>query len=449
MDFREQARALAVRGAVLLAALVALTVIINLPWFDERLDPEIERLAQPEPVSMDDNAYPLVYGFAAADDRDPLAAGLAIVAAQRERYSQGRPIGLTTEEMAAILGASGLDAGWRAQFPSLPCNSRTELDCADRLVAEIAQGAPPHARLAVLLERYERVLAASRFEENQEFDVTSPVPDYGLLVTVSRIRLATSYRQDPTTAFLARAGEDLAFWRRMLRNSHTLIAKMVALAGVRNGLEWLSAALRNRELGADEIATIEQLAQPLTRDESNISEAFLSEFRIALLTRKPVILGPGDAWWRSGLLLQEQATLNELYLTTVTPIRRRAALDPETFYAERGYEPLGYDLRLFPPPLYNLAGKLLLKQQAQNYNVQDYVSRVHDLDGRLTLVRLQAAIERSAGRSVAAVVSASAQRNPYTRQPMVYDAAKRTIGFRCLAHNVNDVCAVSLGAAAR
>jgi hypothetical protein len=31
---------------------------------------------------------------------------------------------------------------------------------------------------------------------------------------------------------------------------------------------------------------------------------------------------------------------------------------------------------------------------------------------------------------------------------LVYDAAKRTVGFRCLGHNVNDVCAVSLGAAA-
>lgn len=448
MEIRSKVRAAALRGGWLLAALAALAIIVNLSWFDEPLYPELERLKAPERVSMDDNAYPLVYGFPAADDRDPHEAGLAIVAGLRERYRQGRPIDLGDEEMAEILGGANFDEAWQAGFQSLPCNSRLKLDCADGLIADVAHGKARHPRLALLLSRYERILAASRFEENQEFDVTTPVPAYGLLMTVGRIRLASSYQHDATGTFLSRAAEDIAFWRRMLSDGQTLIAKMVALAGIRNDLELLSAAMRNHDLDEGDVEAIERFLVPLTPEERDIGEAFLSELRIALLSGKTIVLSPGEPSWMSRLLLQEQATLNEFYLRTVMPIRLRAAFDAAAFYEQRGYEPLTYNLRTFPPPLYNLAGKLLLKQQARSYNVQGYLSRVHDLDGRIALVLLQAEIEQPSERSVAAVVHASTHRNPYTGEPMRYDATSRTIGFDCVTGNPNDVCAVALGPAA-
>lgn len=449
MDIRTQARRLAVRGGLLLAALAVVAVIVNLSWLDEPLYPEIERLQTPQPVSMKDNAYPLIYGFPAADGRDPLTAGLAIVDALRERHGQRRPITLSADEMADILGGSGLDEAWQDGFESLPCNSRLGFQCADGLLDEIARGGAPQPRLALLLERYDRILAASRFEEHEEFDVTTPVPAYGLLSTVGRIRLATSYHEDPAGTFVARTAEDMAFWRSMLGEGRSLIAKMVALAGMRNDLELLSAAMRNDDLDDDGLAAIQQLAQPLTRVQRDIGEAFLFELRIALLSGKAIVLAPSEPSWVTRLLLQEQATLNEFYLTTVTPIRLRAALDAETFYAQRGYEPLTYNLRLFPPPLYNLGGKLLLKQQVLRYNVQNYIGRVHDLDGRLALVRLQAEIELEPERSIEAVVRASTHRNPYTGEPMDYDAATRTISFDCITGDPSDVCAVALGSDGR
>src|SRR5690606_36310481 len=159
MDVRKSARALAIRGGWLLAILAAAAVAINLSWFDEPLYPEIERLREPNAVSMTNNAYPLIYGFAAADDRDARTAGLAIVDALRERRALGQPITLAADEMADMLGGTGLDEAWQSGVESLPCNSRLSLDCADRLLAEIEHGEAVHPRLAVLLERYEQVLA--------------------------------------------------------------------------------------------------------------------------------------------------------------------------------------------------------------------------------------------------------------------------------------------------
>jgi hypothetical protein len=449
MEFVTKTRRLAIRAGLLLAGLAALAIFVNLSWFDEPLNPEIERLRAPEPVSMQDNAFPLIYGFPSADDRDPLRTGVAIVEALRDRYRQGRAIGLDAEEMANLLGGSKLDDAWQAGFQSLSCNSRLSLECADPLLAELKGGAPLPPRLDLLVARYERMLAAPRFEENEEFDVTTPTPAYGLVMRVGRIRLARSLLQDPADTFLARAAEDLAFWRKMLREGRSLIAKMVALAGIRNDLELLSAAMRDRRFDDDQIASLRSFLRPLSAEERDIGEAFLSELRILLLSHKTVAFVPSDPSWAIRLLLQKNATLNEYYLTSVTPLRLRASLDARTFFEQHGFERLTYSLRFFPPPLYNLGGKLLLKRQAASYNVQDYISRVHDLDGRIALVLLQAEIEQSPERSVADVVNASAHRNPYTGEPMHYDAAAGTVGFECLTENRHDVCTVRLGGPSR
>ena len=435
MDLRKGLRRLLLRGGVLIAAVVALSVIVNLSWFDEPLNPELERLKTPNPVSMEDNAYPLAYGFPAADDRDPRAAGLAIVEALRERYRDGRRPTLTDDEMAQILGRATEDVAWRANFSSLSCNSRFSLDCADRLIAEVARAGTNEPRLRVLLDRYEQILGTRRFEENQEFDASTPVPAYGALLPVARIRLAASYGRDPTPLFLSKVAEDVAFWKKMLRDGQTLIAKMVALAGLRNDMAFVSTLMRQRNLDEPDVEALRQFVRPLTTEERDIGDAFRFEMRIAVVSAKSMVGLPVRLVW------QENATLNEYFNSIMLPMQLRAALSPEEFYGRQGYQRLSYGIRVFPPPLYNLGGKLVLKHMIPP-DLPDYISRVHDLDGRIRLVLLQAEIARSPVRDVQAIVNASSYRNPYTGNPMRYDAAARTIGFDCLERSSNELCAV-------
>ena len=444
MNIRARIGALLVRGLLLVAVLAVVTIFINLSWFDEPLHPDLVALSTPQPVSMQDNSYPLIHGLPAADDKDPRAVGEAIVGELRERYRRGERITLTPEEMDGILGGVGLDEAWQAHFESLSCNSRSSLDCADRLIAEVEQTAI-HPRLRVLLARYGTILQSSRFEENQELDVYSPVPPYGLLMTVGRVRLALRYQHASDQQLLAEVAEDFTFWKAMLRDGHSLIAKMVALAGMRNDLEFLAALMRHRELDDDELQFIRSFLQPSTSREHDIGEAFLAELRTALLSAKPLVVTLGDPTWLTRLTLQERATLNEYYLTTIIPTRLRASLSAEEFYRQRAYERLPYNVRAFPPPLFNLGGKLVLKQVPA---LQDYISRVHDLNGRVSLGLLQAEIEQKPGLSVEAIVRSSSHRNPYTQEPMEYDMQAQTIGFACLS-NPNDVCGVAIGHAAR
>lgn len=444
MEVSTAVRKSAARVGVLAGILIALTFLINLAWFDEAPHPDLVRLAPPQPVSMEDNAYPLIYGFPAASDTDPQEAGLTTIRMLRQHFENGAGATLTEQELDDILGNPEAVDVWSERFPDIDCNTRFEIDCADRLIANAARANVSNPRLALLLDRYEAILNAPRFEENQEFDVSTPIPAYGATMSIARIRLALSYRTSPTEAFLSDIGEDIAFWKRMLRDGQSLIAKMVALAGLRNDTTFLSTLLRERTLSNSEIRTIERVMTPLTETERDIGETFLAELRIVLNSSNPLAVIIARPPWYARLALQKQATLNEYYFTTTIPLQLKASLSASEFYAQWEYAPLEYKLRALPPPLYNLGGKFILKGVTARTGWLDYISRVHDLDGRISLVLLQAEIARNPGRRLDDVIRNSTHRNPYTLEPMDYDRNARTIGFECLA-NGTDVCAIRIG----
>ena len=445
MDVSTRIRAVGIRVAAIAGAVVLLTLFINLSWFDEELHPELARLMPPQPVSMEDNAYPLVYGLLAADDRDSRAAGLEIIDTLRSRFAAGGRATLSAEEIDDILGNPDPAEVWNELFPSASCNSRFEIDCADRLIAELASGGIDNARLNILLQRVETMLAMSRFEENQEFDAYTPVPPYGPLMAIAKIRLAAKFLEAPTAQLLDDIGQDIAFWKLMLRDGQSLIAKMVALAGLRNDTQFLSALMRERDLSPTELAAITDILTPFSDEERDIGETFLAEARIAMLSGKSLGVFLDGPVAITRLAVQENATLNENFLTTTMPLRFRASLSGSEYYAERGYELQDSDVRLFPPPLYNLGGKLVLKLLVNQSGLTGYISRVHDMDGRIALVLLQAEILADPDRRIERVVTESRHRNPYTLEPMHYDADEGTLSFECLG-NAADVCAVAIGA---
>ena len=95
-----------VATAVLLGvvALALLVVVINQPWFDEALAPELVALRDSKPAPLEDNAYPYALGFLAAEGRDPRAAGAEIVRVLQARRERGGPATLSNEEKDAIRG---------------------------------------------------------------------------------------------------------------------------------------------------------------------------------------------------------------------------------------------------------------------------------------------------------------------------------------------------------
>ena len=442
--------------ALALFAFVILVVAINRPWFDETLLPELEALRKPKPAPPDHNAYPLALGFLAAEGRDPRAAGVEIIGILQARRDRGEPATISEEEKLAILGEpltmDGL-GGRKEVTPSarvsslgLVCQPRHRLDCAHRLIAKAASLDPDEPRLAALFARYETLLQQAHYLETPAPDPTSPWPPLGQIAEVGRLRLAASFRTDPTAVFLEKASQDLAFWRMTLRDAQLLGTKMSALAAIRWTHDFLSTLMRERQLETRDLEKLRGFVRPFTREESDIGAAFLSESRTALLGGMPSVAG--EASWMIRLLLQKNATFNQEFRETIEPMRVRSSLDARGYYDHRAYEPLRREFDVTPGMLYNLGGKLALSRST--WDAHQFPARVHDEDGRISLLLLQAQLEERPDLDVATLVRTSTLRNPYTGKPMEYDSRDGTLGFACLhtafhPPELADQCTVALG----
>jgi hypothetical protein len=445
---------------LLVVAIAGLLVVLtNLSRFDEPLLPELEALRDSKPAPFEDNAYPFALGFLAAERRDPRAAGVEIIGILQARRDQGRPATIGKEEKQAILGAplanEGLGIGSHPAEtrPSalvnslgLVCQPRHQLDCAHRLIATAASLDPNEPQLALLFARYETLLRQPHYVETPPSDPMSPWPPLGPIMELGRVRLAISFRTDATAVFLEKASQDLAFWRMTLREANLLGTKMSALAATRWAHDFLSTLMRERQLDARDLAQLRGFVRPFTREERDIGAAFLSESRTALLGGTPS--DAGDASWMVRLVLQKNATFNQQFRETIEPMRDRSSLDAREYYGRKAYEPLRHEFRWSPGMFYNLGGKLALSRSA--WDPHHFPSRVHDEDGRITLLLLQAEIEEHPDVEVATLVRSTAHRDPYTGEPMEYDPRAGTLGFACLHTAVHppeapEQCSVALG----
>jgi hypothetical protein len=442
-------RALLIAFSWLIAGLLLLGIaalVINLSWFDETLHADLAKLKKVEPPLLADNAYPIALGFSAADGMDPRAAGEKILQALHERFVRGEPITLNAEEMNALLGKTSKRDTWQTRFGSLDCNARVDLDCADRLVAEVKPSDAQEPRLALLLKRYESLIHEKHFVESRERDVFTPGPPYGLIRDIGRLRLAMSLQQGSASDVLTKTAEDFRFWTNMLREGDTLVAKMVAVAGMQDTLDYISALMRQRELTESEIQTLREFLRPMTAEELDIGRAFASEARMAVLSDTPPV-AMGSPWFIRWTL-QKHATFNDLYSKIIVPMQRRSAMTPEDFYRQGAYRPLDNDLHERPRSLFNWGGRMAFRNA--NWDPEQFVSRVQDQNGRISLVMLQVELEQQPEADVRAVVSSSRWRNPYSGAPMQYDPEAHTIGFTCVHTAFHppaspDKCSVAVG----
>jgi hypothetical protein len=417
-----------------LQVLVASVVVVvaaawasTLPQFDERLHPDLQALKKARSPSLEQNAYLTGLGFLATDEKDADAAGKAIVALLTARYEAGEKIALTPEQRRSIVGTPGPEA-WQSGLKTLECVPRVDLDCADRLIADAATLDLAQPRLAVLTRRFEQLVHQQRFDEGEQRDFATPYAAYLGIRSISRILLATSFSRDSDATFIVRALDHQRFWKMVLREGTTLVDKMVAVAGIQDTLDFLSALMRERTLSTENARLIHDAVTPLTAEELDISEGFIAEVRMHLLSRGFPLAESASPYQR--LLLRRNATLNDYYSSIIQPMVRRAKLSPAEFHHSGGNQPLDLSVGHRPPLLFNRDGYQLVHNLA--WDPEQYVARTQDQNGRLMLVALQAELEHTAVAEREAVIRASAHRNPYTGEPMRYDDHAGTISFPCL-----------------
>lgn len=442
MTLRPIIRSLFFHGALLLALVLVFVMVINTSPFDQKPLPEIHQFADDE-LNLDDtgNSYPALLALNVGADSDPWTAGSEMIRRLRQKSESGEPISLSEAEHMAVFGEADADA-WRDDFLELGCNPRVSHTCFDSLRAELAQkttdGWAADHRLNLLLERYRRIVQMPRFVEFSEADLTTRLPPYQIMMQLARLALIQASLGSDTMQgqqrFLAALGQDMRFWRLMLRDGQTLIAKMVAVAGLRTDILYLSGYLRTTKPDGIDSQQIDELTRPLSAEEWDIGEAFLAEQHFYFHEIAGLDHG------LMSLIVQENATKNEYFRSRTLPLLLLSKMSAAEFFAApRDAEPPSH-VGVFPPTLYNLGGKLLLDVSAPQYD--EYIGRVHDLVGMIDLAKAQWLTLDQPGPSITNAIAATGLGNPFTGKPFELDPNGELLGFQCFAQT--DSCELKI-----
>ncbi len=445
------------RPALIVLGLAALGLIaVNLDVFDQALDTDIGD-AQPvaATVSPADDALRYMLGLTAASDQDPGQVGAA-------RLEAVRGNGTTLEAASDEISTADLeaDAIWLDRYPAVDCNSRSQLGCLDRLVQDLESRPIDGARLRLMLERYRTLRGLSGFDEGPLLHADRAlVPDYGTVLRLARLSVAAALQEEGAEAALEELAAGRAFWEMMLREGDTMLARMVAVAGLWTQLQFVSELVATGALTPEELDRAAEIVRPLPAAAKDLGSAFATEQRTLaaalddMRDRLPLAR-------RVFIALTEQpnATLNRFNRQVTQPMVELSAAAPADFRQrveqgpdhdkrqdkKQGLAP-DFSHRVFPPGLYNLGGTMLL-QPFRVYSPWDYIGRIHDLSGMLGLVRLQIEIEGVRVRRgeelsldhdfVERIVEDSNERNQYTGDAMRWEGAERMLGFDCFGESI-------------
>ncbi|MDO3386867.1 hypothetical protein QWI17_13550 [Gilvimarinus sp. SDUM040013] len=427
-------------GAILIGAM-AILLVPNLSVFDAELLPEIQTrtatLAEPDVAG---NALSDVYGLASATGMDAAEVGSALLEALHAKKAGGLPASLTAQEAKTLNGGQNLDKAWQAKYPAASCNSRSNLDCFYELRAQITETPQLDARLLSQLNRYDLIISKEHFVEDvYVLDYTSPLPHYGLLMQLGRIRAIQEFQRFGFAGLVESSRIDMAFWRMVLADSQTVIGKMVAQAALRWHLYSLSHAINEEPVVGDQQRThLRQILQPLSRDELDISEAFNAELLTVVENSDDFLKYLAAQSTLNGFLLslmsQPVASVNLYYRSSLLPMYGVSKLSGRAFLAEAKRFRKNNKLSYLNP--YNLGGRITLQNP---WPLVDYLGRLHDLSGIYSLVSLQLEIKSSTA-SVQDAIAGSSFKNPYTEKPFSYDDVNHTLGFDCFNNRI--VCEV-------
>lgn len=400
-----------------------LLIVSPLLWvvlarIDVPLSPEAQAWRQPEPdeVAPEQNAYYAFIGFYAQDPaadingegRRMLGEYLERLKSEPEmkefRYRHERQIAGKPSELCNPLAGACLR---RAQ------NHRAELA---RLTKDNA----------VLLQRYQSLYRYSHYRETAPPLLSSPLPGYpgpAHDLVLAQIAQDAVNRQ---TAALEALARDTDLWRMVLRESRHLIDKMIATRFVLANLHLLSEILASSPIRERDTALVERMLRPLDDEDHSLAAPLRNEYRLAAATFfQSYERGVREdmekrAWFiRATALPFVSAAMRPNHTTNL--LQERFAKLPD----KRRFGESAWDF------LYNPLGKYLVYETPPDLSM--YSARLRDLDGFVRLVRLQWQIgnNRLAAEHVPAFLASSPQalRDPYTGQPMNWNAESRTLWF--------------------
>ncbi len=373
---------------------VLMVLIINSRLFDQELDVRHSDVLSSSPTPLEpNNAYFGLMGFTAQTDKDFIQVGMDLIQTYENNLVNAGIDGISEEESSQIVGAP-LTA---AELNLIGvCRAYKEPDCAQKVLTELSQTfvqneQPISSEMEQFISRYLKVVSLSDFAEPLNCTIATPIADYGTFLKASRFYLSYSLLQLSPEEFVSLIRADMLFWRKVLSQSETLIAKMVAVAALSFDIQLIEAA----NLKPEEKLSLGSAINPLTPEELDISEAFIAENKMMI---REVLnyenyddpIYQGDNWpalLSGNMLFQPNASANLSLEYFVEPLIYLSKLDGEAFKAEvdqfmkQQREKEAALTSGFFNMLYNPTGKLVISVGMMRG--EDYISRVHQLNEQL------------------------------------------------------------------
>lgn len=435
----------------LVAVWLAALVIAN--WNDDALTEAAQRALQytpPTEQALEGNGYLILMGLDAPAGGDAIGDAIALgrqrLAREIERRrwveahgdrQEGMPPSITAE---ATLGDVLPD---RLRCPV------GEPDCFAWFVKhgdEIQALAKTHQ---ALLQRLAAAAGAPQFSNPAPFYLLAEFPPYGLLMRAQELWLAQAalawvHGQPQQAMDIARQAAQLR--SRMASTSNSLIASMITLAMQHRELRWFSdASAQTASLTPAAVSTaIEELLSVPTESLGSAMEGEMRFVASGFYLHQTADLFT-TSWdepptWGQRLLNKasnwaylpgQTLNLSLDYLQEVQAIGGMPAQKQGAAFSSL-MQQLEDDGACLPwKRLRNVTGTCLAAITAPSY--QGYAQRVTDMSGyrRLVLLQHRAAVEQVAPPDMPAWLAQSpeALRNPYTLEPMPWDAATRSLVF--------------------
>lgn len=434
---------------------VGLAALIAANWNDDALTEAAQEALQytlPTEQALEGNGYLILMGLDAPGGgdavEDAMALGRQRLAREIERRRWVEAHGDDQEGMPSSFGPRNAGDGHDVLPDRLRCPVG-ELDC----FAWVAKhGDEVHALVKAhygLLKRLSAAARAPQFSNPAPFYLLAEFPPYGLLVRAHELWLAQAslawmHGQPQQAMDIARQAVQVR--SRLANHSNSLIASMIALALQHRELRWLSAASAHTgpQTPAAVTKEVEDLlsAPPVSLNQALEGEKqFMASVLYSLkdpgLFNAPEVAVP--TWWQlplnwaGNLGFLPRQTLNRSInylqqvqtLSTLPPHQWNAAFAELVQQWEEGGACAPWKR------LRNITGLCL--EAITRFSYQSYAQRVADIEGyrRLVLLQHRASAQQVRWTDLPAWLAQSPQelRNPYTLQPMQWDASENSLVF--------------------
>ncbi len=427
---------------------LALVTAIGLCWWlipDETLDPEAANfVAQPAVPPSAKNASFMIWGLPASPELDAHAVGRRIVAAQdRLEAAQKDTRGFRAED---YLGANPLRLP-KGLKPLCDAERENCLAVYQKMPAEIEQEITTQR---VFLERYRSI---RRYEEfvsaNAKITEVTTIPDWMPMLRMSELangEIALGMRsKNRQAAALDELGAEITSWRRILASNDWLISQMIAVIALHRKYR-LASEIMNAypDIVVAYPDRMKGITAPIPVEEANLVQAIKTEGRVNIQYLWDLGLEKQLPSWRgfdgefyspvaTKLAYQRNASINDMYAAfslIVAQLNKspKEFLEGSAAFKEQLAQKTGFRL---VDVFYNCAGRFGMSTGFPDFN--KYVFRVYDLVGLSRLVDLQRNLiaSRVSPHQMEGVLasSGSERTNPYTEQPMQWNAQSRQLSF--------------------